>query len=163
MNNNEMRSVGKFPDMVDALISEVLMIVDAYSTGSEVWTIYNGVDAWEVLLGYKRADVTNWLLSVSQEDLFQIYQDFILRWNCTFREPVRKTSNAFMVLVRRLENECSVEVGMEVAQVLGWRVASDRGSITVDIPGNVLLSVYFSHEAFVDDVLKAAKVVLGWK
>jgi hypothetical protein len=80
----------KFPDMVDALISEVLAIVDAYATGNEAWTIYNGVDAWEVLLGYKRADVTNWLLSVSQEDLFQVYQDFILRWNCSFREPVRK-------------------------------------------------------------------------
>ncbi len=79
-----------FPDMIDVLINEVLRIIDVYSTGDEVWTIYNGVDAWDVFLGYKCADFTNWLLSVSQEDLFQIYQDFILRWNCAFREPVRK-------------------------------------------------------------------------
>ncbi len=152
-----------FPDMVDAIMSEVLRIVDAYSTGSEAWTIYNGVDAWEVFLGYKRADFTSWLLSVSEDDLYQIYQDFILRWNYAFREPVRKTTNDFAVLVRRLECERSVEVGMQVAQVLGWRVTSDRGSITVDIPGNALLSVYFSQGAFVDDVLVAARVVLGEK
>jgi hypothetical protein len=80
-----------FPDMVDAIIGEVLAIVEVYSTGDEAWTIYNGVGAWEVFLGYKRAGFTDWLLSVSQEDLFQIYQDFVLRWNCSFREPMRKS------------------------------------------------------------------------
>jgi hypothetical protein len=152
-----------FPDRVDAIISEVLAIVEVYSTGDEVWTIYNGVDAWEVFLGYKRAGFTDWLLNVPQDDLYQIYQEFILRWNCAFPGPVRKTTNEFMVLVRLFERKRSVELGVVVAQALGWRVISDRGSITVDIPGNALLSVYFSQEAFVQDVLGAAKVVLSWK
>lgn len=73
---------------IELLIKEVEDLVQMYSDGREVWTIYNGVDAFEVLIGYtSNPYIIFWLQSLSDNAHYQVYPTFIRQWNVVHPSP----------------------------------------------------------------------------
>ena len=77
--------------MLPRIEKEVFEIVARCSDGSEAWTIYGCVCAWEVLYGYsENAELMSWLRGLPSDVFYQVYQRFILCWNMAHRSPVRR-------------------------------------------------------------------------
>ena len=78
-------------DMIQSLVDEVLDLVENYSDLTDVWTLYNGVEAWDVLYGYTQdVRLLDWLKSLSDEQHHHVYEDFLRRWTFLYPRPVYK-------------------------------------------------------------------------
>jgi len=64
-------------------------------------------------------------------------------------------------LIRRLEGERSYELCVELAGFLGYGISGEPGSVQVDLPHSPVLSVYFSVDALVEDLISDARRLVG--
>ena len=65
------------------------------------------------------------------------------------------------MLVARLEKERSYDLCVRVALALGYSLVEKSEAFHLDVPGSRFLSVYFSKDALVDDLLEAGESVLS--